>query len=189
MDNVYPVDRDNEGRFGPLGGCAVLINTDADVPVQIRSVSVRDAKQVRISDDPCELAGLEVWDSYGLTPPVKTCVSGTVLEPKSASPRHGCSLRIVRDAGLEGGAVPLDVDVTATCTSPSPRPCSLLGEPYAPSSQHPVTAIVTTTRALTFIADSSVSGGTATGDTGTTGGDTDGGTTGDTGGFLEGTGG
>lgn len=168
VDNVYPLDQsDSQGRYR-ADACFVLVNNDADVPVQFESVSVQGA-QAQISDRPCEVRAVDddgepaSWNIRDGAPdvkdPVNACSSGTVLEPASQAPRHGCSIRFARPDGLGAGKATLDVKVTVRCVSRSPRPCSLLGGRYAPSSEHPVTALVTTTRTMTFAPDSSASGG------------------------------
>lgn len=156
VDNVYPVERDGDGNFSAVGGCAVLANTAADVPLRIRSLGVRGAAQAHVSDDPCRITASDAsWNiDLNLTDPVNTCSPGIVLEPASRSPRHACSVRFTRPAGLGAGTATLSVEVAAECTSRTLRPCSRLGERYAPSPQHPVSVVVTTTRTITFVADS-----------------------------------
>ncbi|GHH63448.1 hypothetical protein GCM10017673_04320 [Streptosporangium violaceochromogenes] len=157
VDNVYPVERDGDGNFSAVGGCAVLANTAADVPLRIRSLGVQGAAQVHISDDPCQITASDAsWNiGLNLTDPVNACSPGTVLEPASRSSRHGCSVRFTRPTGLGSGTATLSVEVTAECASRALRPCSRLDGRYAPSPRHPVGVVVTTTRTITFAADPS----------------------------------
>ncbi len=115
---------------------------------------------VRALDDDGEPASWNIRDGApDVKDPVNACSAGTMLEPTSQAPRHGCSIRFARPDGLGAGKATLDIKVTVRCVSRSPRPCSLLGGQYAPSSGHPVTALVTTTHTMTFAPDSSASAG------------------------------
>ncbi|MEV0323207.1 hypothetical protein ACIBKX_26000 [Streptomyces sp. NPDC050658] len=152
MDNIYPLDQtDTEGRYR-ADACFVLVNNYADISVTVSSLSVQGA-QASLSDAPCKIpASPEAsWNiGEGVTDPVNRCGSGTVLEPKSRSPRHGCSVRFQRDPDLAAATATLYVDVTAECVSRSPRPCSRLDARYSPSAGHPVTVRVTSSRTFEF---------------------------------------
>jgi len=171
VDNVFPQNpRDSAGRY-LADICLVLSNENAGFPVRIRSYSVEGAgAQIAESCGGMSAKGA-VWNDGGVTDPVNTCAAGSLLEPKSQSPRHVCSLRISRPAGLGAGTATLYVKVTADCTPSSPSPC--------PSSTHPVTAIITTAIAFEFAADPSASG--SGGDTSGTTSPPPGGETGDAG--------
>lgn len=103
LNNVYPQDKDNEGRFSATGGCLVMVNTNADIPVQIRSIMMQGGTQAKIPDQPCDTpADGSSWndETLGVTGPVNPCSPGITLEPASVSPRHACNIRIVRVPGL-----------------------------------------------------------------------------------------
>ncbi len=156
LNNVYPQDKDNEGRFSATGGCLVMVNANADIPLQIRSIRMQRGTQAKIPDEPCDTpADGSSWndETLGVTDPVNPCSPGITLEPASVSPRHACNIRIVRVPGLGAETALLDIEVVARCTSKTPRPCSLLGERHLPSAERPVTAIVHMTYPALFRAD------------------------------------
>ncbi|MCG5216000.1 hypothetical protein [Streptosporangium sp. KLBMP 9127] len=154
VDNVYPLERDDEDRYPATGGCMVMVNTDADISVTIRSIGVQGAGQIRISGEPCDTpAEGAVWNDLGVTDPVNACSPGMVLEPASVSPRHACNIRLDRASGSGAGTATLGVVVAARCTSRDPRPCSSLGRSRSPSAERPVTMIITTTITALFRGD------------------------------------
>ncbi|WP_386158711.1 hypothetical protein [Streptosporangium vulgare] len=156
LNNVYPQDKDNEGRFSATGGCLVMVNANADIPIQIRSIRMQGGTQAKIPDEPCDTpAEGSSWndETLGVTDPVNPCSPGITLEPASVSPRHACNIHIVRAPGLGAETALVDIEVVARCTSKAPRPCSLLGEKHLPSAEHPVTAIVHMTYPALFQAD------------------------------------
>lgn len=127
LNDQYPVVKGRDiTDFGPTGGCIVLAN-EIDRPVRVQSFHMQTPTNVRIDDEPCvdaETPAPDVWGD-GLTPPITTCVSGTLLEPRGQTPRHACSLNLVRSEGLDTAEpATLVVDVTGKCSSASSHTCS-----------------------------------------------------------------
>jgi hypothetical protein len=107
----------------PEGNCVVLANV-IDRQIRIQSFHMQTPTNVRIVDEPCTETESPFWTDE-LSSPVTTCVSGTVLEGKDQSPRHGCSLRLVRSEGLSATEkATLVVEVTGKCSATSSHTCS-----------------------------------------------------------------
>jgi hypothetical protein len=155
LNNVYPQEKNDKNEYQATGGCLVMVNSLADVPVRIRSISVRGGSQVRISARPCSTPAQEAaWNvDLNVIDPVNPCAPGTVLEPASANPRHACNIRLERVPGPRQGSATLGFEVAATCTSRALRPCDALGAGLSPSAQHPITAIFTMSHTELFRPD------------------------------------